>query len=161
MISLTVNGRTVEMNDDGTTPLLWALREELGLTGTKYGCGAALCGCCTVHVDGEARRSCVTPVGDVAGTAITTIEGLRLSDGGLHPVQAAWIELDVAQCGYCQTGQIMQAVALLAVVPDPTDQDIDEAMTGNLCRCGTYNQIRQAIKLAAAGMAAERDRSAQ
>lgn len=157
MISLTVNDRAVAVDVDGITPLLWVLREELGLTGTKYGCGAALCGCCTVHVDGEARRSCVTPVGDVAGAAITTIEGLPRAAEELHPVQAAWIELDVAQCGYCQTGQIMQAAALLVAVPDPTDRDIDDAMSGNLCRCGTYNQIRQAIKLAAAGMATARD----
>lgn len=159
MISLTVNDRAVAVKADGATPLLWVLREELGLTGTKYGCGAALCGCCTVHVDGEARRSCVTPLGDVAGAAITTIEGLPRAEEELHPVQAAWIELDVAQCGYCQTGQIMQAAALLAAVPDPTDRDIDDAMSGNLCRCGTYNQIRQAIKLAAAGMVAARDGS--
>lgn len=156
MVRLVVNGNAVEVNSDADTPLLWALREQLGLTGTKYGCGAALCGCCTVHVDGETRRSCVTPIGAVAGASITTIEGLRPAAGELHPVQEAWIELDVAQCGYCQTGQIMQAAALLAANPDPTDQDIDDAMSGNLCRCGAYNQIRQAIRLAAANIAAKR-----
>ena len=156
MVELTINNRNTQLDVDPQMPLLWALREEAGLTGTKYGCGAALCGCCTVHVDGEARRSCVTPVGDVAGAAVTTIEGLSPSGTELHPVQAAWIELDVAQCGYCQTGQIMQAAALLSATPNPTDQDIEEAMSGNLCRCGTYNRIRQAIRLAAANMAGHR-----
>lgn len=156
MVELTVNDQQTRLDIDPATPLLWILREQLELTGTKYGCGAALCGCCTVHVDGEARRSCVTPVGDLDGAAVTTIEGLSPSGAELHPVQAAWIELDVAQCGYCQTGQIMQAAALLSATPNPTDQDIEAAMSGNLCRCGTYNRIRQAIRLAAANMAGNR-----
>jgi isoquinoline 1-oxidoreductase alpha subunit len=149
MIRLNVNGKQHDVNVDPSTPLLWALREDIGLTGTKYGCGAALCGCCTVHVDGSAVRSCVTQIGDVAGVTITTIEGLAKGANELHPVQMAWIKFDVAQCGYCQSGQIMQAAALLATTPNPTDEDIDDAMSGNLCRCGTYNQIRQAIKHAA------------
>jgi len=149
MLEITINGELHRYDGDPATPLLWALREDFGLTGSKYGCGAALCGCCTVHVDGEARRACVTPIGDIGSASVTTIEGLVQPNAKLHPLQTAWIELDVAQCGYCQTGQIMQAAALLSKIPEPTDQDIDEAMSGNLCRCGTYNQIRQAIKLAA------------
>lgn len=149
MVRLIVNGaeRLVEVEQD--TPLLWVLRDHLGLCGTRFGCGAALCGCCTVHVNGEAKRSCVVPVGEIDGQAVTTIEGLGAN--GPHPLQKAWLEVDVAQCGYCQTGQIMQAAALLAAVPKPTDQEVDEAMTGNLCRCGTYQRIRQAIKLVAGG----------
>lgn len=153
MIRLVVNGAEQVVEVDRDTPLLWVLRDHLGLYGTRFGCGAALCGCCTVHVNGEARRSCVVPAGDVEGQAVTTIEGL--APDGLHPLQRAWLEVDVAQCGYCQSGQIMQAAALLAAIPQPTDQDIDEAMSGNLCRCGTYQRVRQAIKLAASGPAVE------
>ena len=148
MIRLNVNGtpRTVEAPPD--TPLLWVIREALELTGTKYGCGMALCGACTVHVDGQPLRSCVTPVGSVAGKAVTTIEGL--SAASLHPVQQAWMAEEVPQCGYCQSGQIMSAAALLAKSPAPTDADIDAAMAGNICRCGTYQRIRAAIHKAAA-----------
>ncbi len=146
-IRLSINGRSVEVDVDPETPLLWVLRDTLGLTGTKYGCGMALCGACTVHLDGEPARSCVTPVGAVGEQAITTIEGL--STDRSHPVQKAWIALDVPQCGYCQSGQIMSAAALLAKNPKPTDADIDAAMAGNLCRCGTYQRIRAAIHLAA------------
>jgi isoquinoline 1-oxidoreductase alpha subunit len=147
MISLNVNGEAREVDVDPATPLLWVLRDTLGLTGTKYGCGIALCGACTVHVDGDAVRSCVTPVSSVAGKTITTIEGL--SKDSSHPVQRAWVAIDVPQCGYCQSGQIMTAVALLAKTPHPTDAEIDQAMSGNLCRCGTYQRIRRAIKEAA------------
>jgi len=145
--SLTVNGKpsTVDVNPD--MPLLWVLRDTLGLTGTKFGCGHALCGACTVHVDGEATRSCVTPVSDATGKKITTIEGL--SGDRSHPLQKAWIAVDVPQCGYCQSGQIMTAAALLKEKPSPTDEDIDAAMSGILCRCGTYQRIRRAIHLAA------------
>lgn len=145
-IELMVNGQRRSVDADGEMPLLWALRDVLGLTGTKYGCGAALCGACTVHVDGVAVRSCVTPVESVVGQKITTIEGL--SKDGNHPVQQAWIAEQVPQCGYCQSGQIMSAAALLADTPKPTDADIDNAMSGNLCRCGTYPRIRKAIKRA-------------
>ena len=147
MINLTVNGenRTVDVAED--TPLLWVLRETLGLTGTKYGCGMALCGACTVHLDGEAVRSCVTPVRRAAGKQVVTIEGL--STDLRHPLQVAWIEADVPQCGYCQSGQIMAAAVLLRETPRPTDADIDDAMCGNLCRCGTYLRIRAAIRKAA------------
>jgi len=147
MITFRVNGtrRTVDVNPD--TPLLWVLRDSLGLTGTKFGCGMSLCGACTVHLDGEAIRSCVTPVSAAAGKRVTTIEGL--SPNAEHPVQRAWLELDVPQCGYCQSGQIMSAAALLAKVSKPTDTDIDNAMSGNICRCGTYQRIRRAIHLAA------------
>jgi aerobic-type carbon monoxide dehydrogenase small subunit (CoxS/CutS family) len=144
---LTVNGKTVELKIDPATPLLWALREQLGLTGTKFGCGMALCGACTVHVDGNAVRSCVTPVAAVANKQIKTIEGL--SHDRSHPVQQAWLQVQVPQCGYCQSGQMMSATALLAVNANPTDADIDNAMAGNLCRCGTYARIRRAIHLAA------------
>jgi isoquinoline 1-oxidoreductase alpha subunit len=147
MISLKVNGKAYRIDPPSDTPLLWVLRESLGLTGTKFGCGMALCGACTVHVDGEPTRSCVTPVAAVAGKNITTIEGL--SKSGEHPVQQAWIELDVVQCGYCQSGQIMTAAALLAKNPHPTDAQINDAMSGILCRCGTYQRIRTAIKRAA------------
>jgi aerobic-type carbon monoxide dehydrogenase small subunit (CoxS/CutS family) len=149
MVKLTVNGEPVEVAVAREVPLLWVLREELGLTGTKFGCGAGLCGACTVHVDGEATRACLTAVGAVDGRAVTTIEGL--GRGGLHVLQEAWLELDVSQCGYCQPGQLMAAAALLAERPHPTDAEIDEAMTGNLCRCGTYPRIRAAIRRAAGG----------
>ncbi|HXF66590.1 MAG TPA: (2Fe-2S)-binding protein [Burkholderiales bacterium] len=146
MIQLNVNGRSHQVNVEPEMPLLWVLREVLGLTGTKYGCGIAVCGACTVHVNGEPVRSCTLPVSAAAGQRVTTIEGL--SPDGSHPVQKAWVELDVPQCGYCQSGQIMAAAALLAKKPKPTDRDIDEAMT-NICRCGTYQRIRAAIHLAA------------
>jgi len=145
---LTINGKTMEVDIEADTPLLWVLRDTLGMTGTKYGCGMALCGACTVHIDGEPVRSCVTPVSAVTEQQkITTIEGL--STDRSHPVQKAWIELDVPQCGYCQSGQIMSAAALLAKTAQPTDADIDAAMAGNLCRCGTYQRIRAAIHRAA------------
>ena len=147
MISLIVNGEARELDVDPATPLLWILRDTLGLTGTKYGCGIATCGACTVHVAGEAVRACITPLSAVAGKAVTTIEGL--SKDSSHPVQRAWTTLDVPQCGYCQSGQIMQAAALLAKNPKPSDADIDQAMAGNLCRCGTYTRVRRAIKQAA------------
>ena len=147
MIELTINGKTQQVDADGEMPLLWVLRDIVGLTGTKYGCGIAQCGACTVHLEGAAVRSCITPVSAVAGKSITTIEGL--SDDGSHPVQAAWVEENVPQCGYCQAGQIMSAAALLAANTAPTDGDIDAAMAGNLCRCGTYVRIRKAIKRAA------------
>lgn len=147
MIKLTVNGRELETDATPDTPLLWVLRDHLGLTGTKFGCGMALCGACTVHLEGAPIRSCVTPLAAAEGRRITTIEGLS-SDRG-HAVQRAWLELDVPQCGYCQSGQIMSAVALLASNPAPTDADIDAAMSGNICRCGTYPRIRKAIHRAA------------
>jgi len=143
VIKLTINGKSVEVDVDPETPLLWVLRDTIGLTGTKYGCGMALCGACTVHLNGEPIRSCVTPVSSVSEQSITTIEGL--STDRSHPVQKAWIEIDVPQCGYCQSGQIMSAVALLAKTPQPTDAEIDAAMSGNICRCGTYQRIRKAI----------------
>ena len=146
MIVLTVNGRRTELDIEPETPLLWVLRDELGLTGTKYGCGIAECGACTVHLNGEAVRSCQVQISDADGASITTIEGLSID--GSHPVQRAWIEQDVPQCGYCQSGQIMAAVALLKAKPDPTDADIDETVT-NICRCGTYQRIRTAIHRAA------------
>ena len=148
MIKLNLNGRDVEIDVEPDVPLLWVLRDTLGLTGTKFGCGMALCGCCTVHLDGTAIRSCVTPVSAVGTRKITTIEGLSADSS--HPVQRAWIELQVPQCGYCQSGQIMSAVALLANTPQPTDAEIDAAMSGNICRCGTYQRIRAAIHRAAA-----------
>jgi isoquinoline 1-oxidoreductase alpha subunit len=147
-ISLTVNGTPQALDLPPEMPLLWALRDGLNLTGTKFGCGIAACGACTVHVDGVAVRSCQTALGDVAGASVTTIEGLG-TPAGLHALQAAWIEHQVAQCGYCQSGQIMQAASLLAETPRPTDADIDAAMAGNLCRCGTYPRIRAAIHSAA------------
>ena len=146
-IRLTVNGKSRSVSADADTPLLWVLRDELGLTGTKFGCGQGLCGACTVIADGESIRSCSTPVGDVRGQKITTIEGLSAS--GTHPVQRAWMMENVAQCGYCQAGQIMSAVVLLAKHPKPTESDINEAMAGNLCRCGTYQRVRAAIHRAA------------
>jgi isoquinoline 1-oxidoreductase alpha subunit len=148
MITLTVNGAPRQLDIAPEMPLLWALRETLELTGTKYGCGMALCGACTVHVDGTPTRACVTPVSAVAGKQITTIEGLSAKTD--HPVQRAWMELDVPQCGFCQSGQLMSAAALLAQNKTPTDQDIDAAMAGNICRCGTYQRIRAAIHRAAA-----------
>jgi isoquinoline 1-oxidoreductase subunit alpha len=150
MVQFVVNGRQVDTNADSAMPLLWFLRDELGLTGTKFGCGQALCGACTIHVNGAAVRGCQTTIGDAAGATIVTIEGL--SPDGMHPVQVAWRKLNVPQCGYCQTGQIMQAASLLKDNPTPTDQQINEAMYGNLCRCGTYTRIRSAIKDAAANM---------
>jgi isoquinoline 1-oxidoreductase alpha subunit len=152
MISMTVNGRRQEFGGDGTMPLLWYLRDELGLTGTKFGCGVSACGACTVHLDGEAVRACVTPVSSAEGRKIVTIEGL--SKDGSHPVQRAWEAHNVPQCGYCQTGQIMQAAALLAATPKPSDAQIDEAMAGNICRCGTYVRIRAAIHAVAGGAGA-------
>lgn len=147
MPSLNVNGQTLSVDADPETPLLWVLRDHLGMTGTKFGCGKALCGACTVHIDGAAMRSCVISLAAVAGKSVTTIEGLSANCD--HPVQRAWIALDVPQCGYCQSGQIMSAVALLKHTPNPTDADIDAAMAGNLCRCGTYSRIRDAIRRAA------------
>ncbi len=152
MVSLTVNGKPQQIDTSPDTPLLWVLRAKLLLTGTKYGCGMAICGACTVHVDGQPLRSCTTPVSAVANRAVTTIEGL--SEKSDHPVQQAWVEVDVPQCGYCQSGQIMSAAALLASNARPTDTDIDNAMTGNICRCGTYSRIRTAIHRAAALQAA-------
>jgi isoquinoline 1-oxidoreductase alpha subunit len=148
MISLAINGKTVKVDAAPDTPLLWVIRDSLKMTGTKFGCGAALCGACTVHLNGEAVRSCSTPVSAAAGKKITTIEGVGKTAVG-KAVQAAWVKHDVPQCGYCQSGQIMSATALLAKKKKPTDADIDEAMKGNVCRCGTYNQIRAAIKEAA------------
>ena len=149
MTTLTVNGTERRFDGDPEMPLLWYLRDELGLTGTKYGCGQALCGACTVHVDGAAVRACQTPVSPAESRRVTTIEGL--SPDGEHPLQVAWRALNVAQCGYCQTGQIMQAATLLQDCPNPSDADIDTAMAGNLCRCGTYPRIRAAIRQAAGG----------
>jgi isoquinoline 1-oxidoreductase subunit alpha len=147
VISLTVNKRSVKVDVEASTPLLWVLREHLGLTGTKYGCGVAQCGACTVHLDGRPVRSCSTPVSRAAGKEVTTIEGL--SPDGKHPLQRAWIEIEVPQCGYCQSGQIMSAAALLKTTSDPLDDDINRAMSGNICRCGTYPRIRRAIHRAA------------
>jgi aerobic-type carbon monoxide dehydrogenase small subunit (CoxS/CutS family) len=146
-VTFTLNGKSQTVEVDPQMPLLWVLRDTLNLTGTKFGCGMALCGACTVHINGEATRSCITPISAVAGKQITTIEGL--SADGSHPVQQAWMEEDVPQCGYCQSGQIMSAVALLSKKPKPTDADIDDFMAGNICRCGTYQRIRKAIHRAA------------
>ena len=146
MTSFQINGRGVMVDADEDTPLLWVIRDEIGLTGTKFGCGIGMCGACTVHVGGRATRSCITPLAAVAGAAVTTIEGL--DPEGQHPVQKAWVELQVPQCGYCQSGQIMQAAALLSDFPRPSDQEIDAVMAGNLCRCMTYSRIRAAIKRA-------------
>jgi aerobic-type carbon monoxide dehydrogenase small subunit (CoxS/CutS family) len=151
MITLEVNKKKFEVDVSSETPLLWVIREAIGLTGTKYGCGRALCGACTVHVDGEPVRSCITPVSSAAGKKITTIEGLSADLS--HPLQKAWIEEDVPQCGYCHSGQLMQAAALLKKNPEPRDSDIDNVMLGNLCRCGTYQRIRKAIHRAAEMMA--------
>ena len=146
-VTFTLNGKSQTVDVPPEMPLLWVLRDTLNLTGTKFGCGMALCGACTVHINGEATRSCVTKTADVAGKKVTTIEGLSTEHS--HPVQQAWIEVDVPQCGDCQSGQIMQAAAMLAKTPHPTDAEIDDAMSGNLCRCGTYQRIREAIHLAA------------
>src|SRR4051794_36159183 len=147
MIQLTINGKATQFDGDPEMPLLWHLRDDLGLHGTKFGCGMGLCGACTVHVNGDAARSCLTPMSAVAGKEITTIEGL--SANGTHALQMAWEQVQVPQCGYCQAGQIMQAAALLKQKPKPTDHDIDKTMSGNTCRCGTYERIRKAIKIAA------------
>jgi len=155
MTLISVNDRAIEVDAAPDTPLLWVLRDHLAMTGTKYGCGMALCGACTVHIDGTATRSCVLPLSALAGRRVTTIEGLSVDRS--HAVQRAWIELDVPQCGYCQSGQIMSAAALLAVKPAPSDADIDAAMAGNLCRCGTYPRIRKAIHRAAELLAPGRD----
>jgi isoquinoline 1-oxidoreductase alpha subunit len=145
--SITINNHVLDVDAAADTPLLWVLRDHLSMTGTKYGCGMALCGACTVHIDGVATRSCVLPLRAVAGKSITTIEGL--SSDRSHAVQKAWLQIDVPQCGYCQSGQIMSAAALLNAIPHPSDEDIDAAMSGNICRCGTYPRIRKAIHLAA------------
>jgi isoquinoline 1-oxidoreductase alpha subunit len=150
MIQFTINGKPVTVDVEDDTPLLWVIRDEVGLTGTKFGCGIGMCGACTVHVGGRATRSCITTVASVAGAEITTIEGLDPKDA--HPVQEAWRHLRVPQCGYCQSGQIMQAAALLKDLPDPSDEDIDAVMTGNLCRCMTYVRIRAAVREAATAM---------
>ena len=147
MINLRVNGTIRAVDADPAMPLLWALRDLLGMTGTKYGCGIGACGACTVHLNGQAVRSCITAIGDVGDQQVTTIEGL--SPDGTHPLQRAWVANNVPQCGYCQVGQIMQAAALLQTTPKPTDQQITDAMSGNICRCGTYQRIRAAIKQAA------------
>jgi isoquinoline 1-oxidoreductase alpha subunit len=147
MVTFSINGDRHEVDADDDTPLLWALRDTLGLTGTKYGCGIGACGACTVHVDGQPTRACLTTISSVAGKSITTIEGIGA--GKLHAVQQAWIDENVPQCGYCQAGQIMSAAALLARNPEPSDEDIDNAMAGNICRCGTYYRIRKAIHVAA------------
>ena len=153
MATLVINGKSINVNADPSTPLLWVIRDSLGMTGTKFGCGAQLCGACTVHLDGKPVRSCGTPLSAADGKKITTIEGVAASDVG-KKVQAAWAALDVPQCGYCQSGQIMSATALLTAKPKPTDADIDAAMAGNICRCGTYPRIRAAIHKAAAGKGA-------
>ena len=147
MTTITVNNRLIDVDAEPDTPMLWVLRDHLGMTGTKFGCGMALCGACTVHIDGAATRSCVLPLSAVAGKSITTIEGLSVDSS--HAVQKAWLEIDVPQCGYCQSGQIMSAAALLKSNPKPNDADIDAAMSGNICRCGTYPRIRKAIHRAA------------
>lgn len=149
MVSLTVNGVAQQYDGDPNTPLLWYVRDELGLAGTKYGCGTGLCGACTVHVDGQAVRGCLTTVGEASGKAVTTIEGL--SPDGNHPVQQAWRDLNVPQCGFCQAGQIMQAAALVAAKPSPSDQEILDGMQGNICRCGCYQRIVAAVRHAATG----------
>jgi isoquinoline 1-oxidoreductase alpha subunit len=148
MVTLRINGKSHKVDASPEMPLLWALRDLMGMTGTKFGCGIALCGACTVHLDGIPRRSCVMPVGEAVGHAITTIEAISATPAG-RKVQQAWLDIEVVQCGYCQSGQIMAAAALLAENPSPTDSDIDEAMSGNICRCGTYPRIREAIKRAA------------
>ena len=145
-----INGKAVQVASEPDTPLLWVIRDEIGMTGTKFGCGAALCGACTVHVDGQPVRSCSTPVGSVAGKQVSTIEGLSRNNN--HPLQKAWIAHDVPQCGYCQSGQLMSAAALLTSNKNPSDEQIDAAMAGNICRCGTYVRVRAAIKMAAAEM---------
>lgn len=146
---LKVNGKTLSVDVDPTTPVLWVLRDHLNMVGTKYGCGVGACGACTIHLNGRALKSCQLPISAVGTQEITTIEGIVAEMGEMHPVQKAWLELDVAQCGYCQTGQIMAAVALLKTKPHPTDEEIDAALTGNICRCGTYIRIKAAIQQAA------------
>ncbi|HKL70234.1 (2Fe-2S)-binding protein [Salibaculum sp.] len=153
-MKITVNGTEHDVAAESDTPLLWVLRDELGMMGTKYGCGIAQCGACTVHLDGVAARACQHPIGSLEGADVVTIEGLAGDTDALHPVQEAWVETQVAQCGYCQAGQIMQAASLLAGDPDPSDETIDATMSGNLCRCGTNLRIRQAIRLAAVKMGA-------
>jgi isoquinoline 1-oxidoreductase subunit alpha len=161
MATLRINGQTMDIGDiDPSTPLLWALRDTLGLVGTKYGCGIAQCGACTVHLNGAPVRSCQIPVGNLTNEEITTIEGLAGPDGALNAVQQAWVDEDVPQCGYCQAGQIMAATALLKNIPSPTDADIDAAMSGNLCRCATYVRIRRAIHTAAGNATAFYDAAA-
>jgi isoquinoline 1-oxidoreductase alpha subunit len=155
MLEITVNGISRQLDVEPDTPLLWVVRDELKLKGTKFGCGMAQCGACTVHLDGVPIRSCVTPISSLAGRSITTIEGIGEAQGGLHVVQQAWIEEQVPQCGYCQSGQIMSAVALLGKTPQPTDEDIDKAMAGNICRCGMYGRIRKAIHSASAKLPKE------
>ena len=155
MITLKINGQTHNIEVDPNTPVLWVVREQIGLTGTKFGCGIAQCGACTVHLNGKPIRSCVTPIQAVANQEITTIEGIGRVKGKLHAVQQAWIDEQVPQCGYCQSGQIMSAAALLAANSEPTDADIDRAMSGNICRCGTYPRIRKGIKRAAALLATD------
>ena len=151
MIQLKINGTAQSFSGDPEMPLLWYLRDVLGLTGSKFGCGVGLCGACTVHVNGQAKRSCVMAMRDTAGQEITTVEGIEMN--GLHPVQKAWMQINVPQCGYCQVGQIMQTISLLNSKKNPTNQEIDDAMSGNICRCGTYQRIRVAIKQAAEEMA--------
>jgi isoquinoline 1-oxidoreductase alpha subunit len=151
MIETTVNGKPQRLDVDPATPILWVLREQLGMTGTKFGCGVAQCGACTAHLDGQPIRSCSTPISEADGRKITTIEGLATPEGKLHPLQQAWIDEQVPQCGYCQSGQLMSAVALLQDSPNPSDAEIDAAMSGNICRCGAYGRIRKAIKAAASG----------
>ena len=148
MIETTVNGKPQRLDVDPATPILWVLREQLGMTGTKFGCGVAQCGACTAHLDGQPIRSCSTPISEADGRKITTIEGLATPEGKLHPLQQAWIDEQVPQCGYCQSGQLMSAVALLQDSPNPSDAEIDAAMSGNICRCGAYGRIRKAIKAA-------------
>ena len=154
--TITVNGKSRDVDADGATPLLWVLRDILDLKGAKYGCGVGLCGACTVHIDGKATRSCVTPISGVGARAVTTIEAIGETAIG-KKIQETWLEVDVAQCGYCQAGQIMSATALLSTTPKPTDADIDMHMSGNICRCATYNRIRTAIKQAAAGLGATKE----
>lgn len=151
MIQTKVNGKPQKLDVDPSTPILWVLREQLGMTGTKFGCGVAQCGACTAHLDGQPIRSCSTPISEADGRQITTIEGLAGPEGALHPLQQAWIDAQVPQCGYCQSGQLMSAAALLRDTPKPSDEQIDAAMSGNICRCGTYERIRKAIKAAASG----------
>ncbi|MCB0838555.1 MAG: (2Fe-2S)-binding protein [Bacteroidetes bacterium] len=153
MITLKINGKTHQIEVDPMTPLLWVIRENIGLTGTKFGCGIAQCGACTVHIDGKAVRSCISPVGTMEGKEITTIEGIGDETSELHPVQQAWIDEQVPQCGYCQSGQIMSAIALLNENPNPDDETINQAMKGNICRCGMYSRIKKGIKKAATQMA--------
>jgi isoquinoline 1-oxidoreductase alpha subunit len=160
MITFKINGKIHEFDIDPTTPILWAVRENAGLTGTKFGCGIAQCGACTVHLNGSPIRSCVTPIQVADGQEVITIEGITERQAGLHAVQQAWIDEQVPQCGYCQSGQLMSAVALLDNISDPTDEDIDQAMSGNVCRCGTYNRIRRGIKRAAITMNANNEEPA-